>query len=142
MSGVITVWQTEITYLSFLRNAHHKKHDIWHQLQISLTCATSIGNVFMWYFCLNYIMNDHEVWYLLSYQLSTGIFFYKNKNHLECACSHIMPLKTKNCTRFFPLALNDSKDNLTELVSASFTGQSFSEWKWWSCVQKQILINL
>jgi hypothetical protein len=44
--------------------------------------------------------------YLLSYQLSTGVFFYKNKNHLGCAYSHIMPLKKKNCAPdFSPLLL-------------------------------------
>jgi hypothetical protein len=39
-----------------------------------------------------------------------------------------MPLGgKKKFTRFFTLALNDSKDILKELVAPSFTGQRFSE---------------
>lgn len=82
------------------------------------------------------IMYDHAVLHLLPCQLSTSVFFYKNKNHLGCAYCHIMPLK-KKCTRFFTLALNDNKDILTNLFSPSFTGQRFSEWKWWSYVQNR-----
>jgi hypothetical protein len=87
------------------------------------------------------IMYDHAVSYLLSYQLSTCIFFYKNKNHLGCSYSHIMRLKKKFAPDFSTLLLMTvrmSWQNLFHLLSRARDSQNEND----GLMYKNILIKL